>query len=323
MATPLRVAALALEGVVSFDLACAAQVFNRAPDPSGRPGHFTLRTCGLRPGTVATPDGYALRVDHGLEAIAEAELVIVPGRQPYDAPIPDPARRALRAAQSRGATIASICVGAFVLADAGLLDDRPATTHWAYCADLAEAYPRIEVRPDDLFVDDGSVLTSAGLAAGLDLCLHLARREAGTAAASRLARWNVAAPHRDGGQVQFIPTVSPSVADGEIGPTVAWAQSHLRERPSVAQLADHACMSERTFSRRFSAELGVPPKRWLLEQRTGLARELLEQTEMPVEAIAAQAGFPSSAALRVQFRRHLGTTPTAYRRTFGSFGAAA
>lgn len=318
MATPLRVAALALEGVVSFDLACAVQVFNRGPDPSGRPEHFTLRTCGLRPGTVATPDGYRLHVDHGLEALAGADVVVVPGHHPFDAGLPDSACRALRDAHQRGATVASICVGAFLLGHAGLLDDRPATTHWAYCASLAEAFPRVEVRPNDLFVDDGSVLTSAGLAAGLDLCLHLARREAGTAAASRLARWNVVAPHRDGGQAQFIPTSSPFVASGDVGPTVAWAQRHLHERPNVARLAEHACMSERTFSRRFRAEVGVPPKRWLLEQRTRLARELLEQTEMSVEAIAEQAGFPSSAALRVQLRRQIGTTPTAYRRTFGS-----
>lgn len=318
MGGPLKVAALALDGVVSFDLACAVQAFNRAPEPSGRRGDFELRTCGVRPGSVATPDGFRLQVEHGLDPLGEADIVVVPGHQPHDAPPPPAAERALREAHERGALMVSICVGAFLLAGAGLLDDRPATTHWAYCAALARSFPRIDVRAGDLFIDDGDVLTSGGLAAGLDLCLHLVRRETGVAAASRLARWNLVAPHRDGGQAQFIPTAAPQTAAGDIGPTVAWAQRHLHERPTLGRLAAHAGTSERTLTRRFAEEFGVSPKRWLLDQQTRLARELLEHGGDPIEVVAERSGFPSAAALRVQLRRQTGTTPSAYRRAFKS-----
>jgi transcriptional regulator GlxA family with amidase domain len=317
---PLRVVALALDGVITFDLACAVQAFGRGPGREGAPAGFVLRTCGRRPGPVATPDGFGLRVGHGLDALAGADIVLVPGRHPHDAPVPRDVTAALRAAHASGAVVMSICVGAFVLAAAGLLDGRPVTTHWDYCDDLAAQYPLLEVRPDVLYVDDGDVLTSAGLAAGLDLCLHVVRREAGAAAATRLASWNLVAPHREGGQAQFIaPPPRPDTAAGAgagLGPTLAWAHRHLHEPLTLARLARESCMSERTFSRRFVAEVGVPPKRWLLAQRVGRARELLESTDLPVEVVADRSGFASAAALRLHLRRHAATTPTAYRTTF-------
>lgn len=317
---PLRVVALALDGVITFDLACAVQAFSRGPGRTGAPAGFSMTTCGRRPGPVATPDGFDLRVDHGLDALARADVVVIPGRHPPDAPVPDDVIAALRAAHDAGAIVMSICVGAFVLGQAGLLDGRPATTHWNWCDDLAALHPQVEVRPDVLYVDDGDILTSAGLAAGLDLCLHLVRREAGAAAATRLASWNVVAPHREGGQAQFIAPPArpdPGGASGSgLGPTLAWAHDHLHEPLTLARLAREACMSERTFSRRFRAEVGVAPKRWLLAQRVGRARELLETTDLPVEVVAARAGFASAAALRLHLRRHAATTPTAYRTTF-------
>lgn len=316
----LRVTALALDGVITFDLGCAVQAFARGPGRDGTPAGFTMTTCGPHPGPVPTPDGFDLRVDHGLEVLARADVVVIPGRHAHDAPVPDDVLAALRAAHASGAIVMSICVGAFVLAQAGLLDGRPATTHWHYCDDLAARHPRVEVRPDVLYVDDGDILTSAGLAAGLDLCLHLVRREAGAAAATRLASWNVVAPHREGGQAQFIappPRPDPGgLPGGGVGRTLAWAHDHLHEPLTLARLAREACMSERTFSRRFRAEVGVAPKRWLLAQRVGRARELLETTDLPVEEVAARAGFTSAAALRLHLRRHASTTPTAYRTTF-------
>jgi transcriptional regulator GlxA family with amidase domain len=312
----IEVCALALDGVVTFDLACATQAFARGPGREGSPAGFTLTTCGARRGRVPTVDGFDLRVDHGLEAVARADIVVVPGRYPHDARPPEAVLAALRAAHDAGTTIVSVCVGAFVLAHAGLLDGRPATTHWGYCDDLAATFPQIEVRPEVLFVDDGDVLTSAGLAAGLDLCLHVVRREAGAATAARLAAWNVVAPHRDGGQAQFIPPPARQDLAGSIGATLAWAHERLHEPLTLARLAQHACMSERTFSRRFLAEVGTTPKRWLLAQRVGHARDLLESTDAPVELVAAQAGFPSAASLRTHLRRHAATTPSGYRRTF-------
>lgn len=318
----LSVRALVLEGVVTFDLACAIQAFSRGPGRDGAPAGFTLETCAARPGRVATCDGFELTVDRGLEALAEADIVVVPGRQPHDAPPPSAALEALREAHARGATIVGLCVGAFPLACAGLLDGRPATTHWAYCEDLARTFPAVDVRPDMLFVDDGDVLTSAGLVAALDLCLHVVRRERGASAAAQLAAWNVVALHREGGQAQFIP--SPSFErplTGDLAPTLMWACERLHEPLTVARLARHACMSERTFSRRFHAEIGLPPKRWLLAQRIQLARELLETTDHGIEQIATDVGFPTAAALRKHLRRRLATTPTGYRRTFRAAGA--
>ncbi|WP_043734157.1 GlxA family transcriptional regulator [Nocardia asiatica] len=313
-----RVVALALDGVMAFDLACAVQAFRHGPGKTGEPSGFEMRTCGLRPGPVWTPNGFELRVEHGLEALREADVVVVPGIGIPTLPTPREALIALRSAAARGATMVSICVGAFILAEAGLLDGRPATTHWAYCGEFAELYPAVRLDPTALYVDDGDVLTSAGLSAGLDLCLHIVRAELGAHAAAELARWNVTAPHREGGQAQYVPyRPGVSAADGGLAATLAWAVAEPTAAVDVSALAAHALMSKRTFIRRFKAEVGTTPRRWLDAQRTARARELLETTRLPVEVVAARAGFGSVTALRVHLRAATGVTPAAYRRALG------
>ncbi|MGS2807434.1 GlxA family transcriptional regulator [Nocardia sp. MW-W600-9] len=312
----IEVAALALDGVMTFDLACAVQAFRHGPGVTGEPLGFAMRTCGVRPGPVWTPNGFDLRVEHGLELLAEADLIVVPGIGLPTLPTPEPVLDALRAAAERGATIASICIGAFVLAQAGLLDDRPATTHWGYCDQFAELYPAVKLDPTALYIDDGDILTSAGLSAGLDLCLHLVRRELGAAAAADLARWNVVPPHREGGQAQFIPQpMGGPDPHGGLAATLTWATANPEAASDVSALAGHALMSERTFIRRFKAEVGATPGAWLDAQRLGRARELLERTELPVETVAQRAGFGSVTALRDHLRAATGLTPSAYRRS--------
>ncbi|MFD0365523.1 GlxA family transcriptional regulator [Nocardia sp. GCM10030253] len=311
-----KVVALALDGIITYDLGCIVQAFRYGPGKFGAPVGFELETCGVRPGPVWTPSGFDLTVAHGLEAMADADIVVVPGIGLPTLPPPDAALDALRAAAARGATMVSVCVGAFVLARAGLLDGRPATTHWAYCDTFAELFPAVKLDPAALYIDDGDVLTSAGLSASLDLCLHIVRRELGAAAAAELARWNVTPPHREGGQAQYIPdTVSDNGFDGGLAATMAWAAANPAAAPDVSALAAHALMSERTFIRRFKAAVGTTPRRWLEAQRTARARELLEATELPVEVVAAHSGFGSVTAMRVHLRAATGTTPAGYRRS--------
>ncbi|MGW5573907.1 GlxA family transcriptional regulator [Nocardia thailandica] len=310
-----EVVALALDGVMTYDLACAVQAFRHGPGKTGEPAGFAMRTCGIEPGPVWTPSGFALHVDHGLELLAEADVVVVPGIGLPTLPTPEPALAALRAAHERGATLVSICIGAFVLAQAGLLDGRPATTHWGYCDEFAALYPAVKLDPAALYVDDGDILTSAGLSAGMDVCLHLVRRELGAGPAAELARWNVVPPHREGGQAQYIPhAMGGADPRGGLAATLAWAVAEPRAATDVAALAAHALMSERTFVRRFAAEVGTTPRRWLDAQRLGLARELLETTELPVSAVAERSGFGSVTALRDHLRAATGLPPGAYRR---------
>jgi transcriptional regulator GlxA family with amidase domain len=265
---------------------------------------------------VPTADGFALTVEYRLDRLAEADTVIVPGYGTWsEAPAAD-VLEALRQAAARGARMVSICVGAVALAHAGLLDGRRATTHWMAAADLAAQFPEIEVVPDVLYIDEGNVLTSAGIAAGLDLGLHVVRRDHGADTAAELARFNVVAPHRDGGQAQYAPRPVPAIAGHGLSATREWALRHIEQSVTLADLARHACCSERTLIRRFREETGLSPKHWLLRMRLERARELLETTALPVEHVAAQAGFPSAAALRARFADDLHTTPTAYRRSF-------
>src|SRR3954467_10333913 len=240
-----RVVTLALESVVAFDMATPAQVFR---------GPYSFELAGVRRGPVATSTGFRVVADHGLEALARADTVVVPGYDTIDRPPPRAALEALRAAHARGARIVSICTGAFALGDAGLLDGRRATTHWGYAAYLAERFPAVDVDPNVLYVDEGDVLTSAGVAAGIDLCLHVVRRDHGAEVAARVARRIVVAPHRDGGQAQFIERPMPDDAAGSPGPARAWPLARLAEPLDVRALARHACVSERTFARRFRAE---------------------------------------------------------------------
>ncbi|HET6447911.1 MAG TPA: helix-turn-helix domain-containing protein [Conexibacter sp.] len=311
-----RIAVLALPDVVAFDVATPFQLLDR---------HYTLTLCATEPGPVQTTSGFPLMAERGLDAVAEADIVLVPGFDPREHgwPPPRPALRALHAARNRGARIASICTGAFALGAAGLLDGRRATTHWRHARRLADMYPHARVEPDVLYVDEGDLLTSAGVAAGIDLCLHLLRRDHGAEAANAAARQAVVAPHRAGGQAQFIERTVPPRDDGGLEATRAYALQHLDRPLTIKQLARHACTSERTFARRFHQETGTTPLRWLHAQRIDHARRLLETSDLPVESVARRCGFGSAAILRQHFRRATSTTPTAYRRTFaGSVGSA-
>lgn len=312
-----QVVVLALPGVFTFDLGCAVQVFARAPGGKGVPGHYDLMVCTPGGRAVRTADGFSMTVAHGLGALGQAETVVVPG---YNTIAQRPSAAVLAAltdAADRSARVMSICVGAFALAYAGLLDGHRATTHWAYAGMLADKFPRIDVVPGVLYVDEGQILTSAGLAAGLDLGLHVVRRDQGAAAAAELARWNVVAPHRDGGQAQFVRHgIVPAGSAGGLGATRGWALARLDQPLTLSELSAHAQCSERTLCRRFKAETGQSPQQWLRRVRLQRARELLESTAEPIEAVARASGFPTPAALRMLFRTELSTTPTAYRRAF-------
>ncbi|MFJ1753926.1 GlxA family transcriptional regulator [Kitasatospora sp. NPDC088134] len=311
--TPLRrVAVLVLDGAKPLDVGIPAQVFStRASMP------YEVRVCGAAPGPVAGGDGLSYHVAHGLEALAWAQWVFVPGYRHPDRDDPPPAVvEALRAAHARGARLAAISTGAFALAATGLLDGRRATTHWHYTRALAAKYPRVRVDENVLFVDEGSVLTSAGAASGIDLCLHVLRGELGVAASNHTARRLVAAPYRSGGQAQYLPRSVPEPVGERFAATREWALHRLDEPLTVRSLARHAAVSPRTFSRRFVEDTGYTPMQWVLRARVDLARELLERSAHSVERIAAETGLGTGANLRAHFQQILGTTPSEYRRTF-------
>ncbi|PPK94717.1 transcriptional regulator GlxA family with amidase domain [Kineococcus xinjiangensis] len=305
-------AVLLLDGVLPLDAGIPAQVFSRYP----RLG-YALSMCGVRPGEVASASGFSFLVPAGLEAVRDADTVIVPGYAPADAPVPAQVPAALRAVHEAGGRVVSICTGAFALAATGLLDGRRATTHWAHAQALAEAHPAVRVEPDALYVDEGRVLTSAGVSAGIDLCLHLVRRDHGAGAANDVARSIVAAPHREGGQRQYLSAPVARAPGTSLEATRQWALQRLAEELTVEALARHACVSPRTFARRFGAETGSTPRQWLLGARLAWARELLESTALSVEEVAGRSGLGSAANLRARFRQELGTTPSGYRRGFG------
>jgi transcriptional regulator GlxA family with amidase domain len=316
-----RVVALCLPGTIAFDLTAPAQAFGLAHGPDFTP-HYGFSTCSVDGAPVSTTTGFAIEVEAGLGALRRADTVVVPGYYAIHEPPPAEATAALHAAARRGARLMSVCTGAFALAAAGVLDGRRATTHWAWAADLAARHPAIEVDPEVLFVDEGEVLTSAGLSAGIDLSLHIVRRDHGAACADRVARQMVAAPHRDGGQAQFFraPEEDAPAVDGSLEATRAWARERLAEPLTVEAMARHANVSPRTFARRFREETGTTPLQWLLARRVLEARRLLEESDLPVEAVATAAGFGNAASLRDHFRRATATTPTAYRRTFQAAG---
>ncbi|MDJ0380010.1 helix-turn-helix domain-containing protein [Streptomyces sp. G-G2] len=313
-AVPFRtVGCLLFDGVRAFDYAVISEVWSRRAE-------FELRVCGPRAARVRLGGGLERIPDHGLEALLDCDLILVPGvEEPLAAR--DPAvLEVLRAAHGRGIALASLCAGAFVLAEAGLLEGRTVTTHWALAERLAAHYPGTEVRPEVLFTGDGEIWTSAGVAAGIDLCLHLVRSAHGQRAAAAIARAMVTAPFRAGGQAQFIPSPVPSErADGVADPLSGAREAVLGalERPwTVRRMADAALMSERTFARRFALATGTTPLRWLLEQRVLAAQQLLEGTDLPVEEVATRCGFGSAVSLRPAFVRRLGLSPHAYRQTF-------
>lgn len=313
-----RVAVLAVGEVVGYDLCIPPQVFGSARDAAGKP-LYDVRMCAPSAEPVLVSSGFTATFEHGPEVIAKADTVIVPGTR-AEGPrrrgvLPGEVAAAL-ALVPEGARVMSICTGAFVLGAAGLLDGRPATTHWAYADEFRALYPAVDLDEDVLFVDDGDLLTSAGLAAGLDLCLHVLRADHGAEVANRVARYNVVPPWRDGGQSQYIDHPLPATDDGSTAPTRAWALTKLGEPLDLASMAAHARMSVRTFSRRFRAETGLPPRTWLIQQRVQHARHLLETTTLPVDKVASAAGLGTAASLRAHLNAAIGVAPLAYRRTF-------
>jgi len=309
-----RVVALCLDGLVAFDLTAPAQAFALAAAPDGSP-HYEFSTCSLDGGPVRTTSGFGITPQAGLRALAAADTIVVPGYATLLEPPPEPALAALRRAADRGARMLSVCTGSFALAHAGLLDGRRAATHWAWAGEMASRFPAVEVDAAALFVDEGEVLTSAGLSAGIDLSLYAIRKDHGAACGERVARHMVAPPHREGGQAQFIERPAPPPS-GSLETTRGWAAERLEQPLDVAAMAAHAGVSPRTFARRFREETGTTPLQWLLGQRVLEARRLLEESDLPVEAIAWRCGFGTAASLRDHFRRATATTPTAYRRAF-------
>ena len=309
-----RVVAICLEGLVAFDLTAPAQAFGLAAGAGGEP-LYQFSTCSIGGEPVATTSGFSVTPGGGLGLLRRAGTIVVPGSVSVLEPPPEEVAATLRAAAQRGARVLSICTGAFALAHAGLLDGRRATTHWGFTEQLARRFPAVRVDPGTLYVDEGDILTSAGLSAGIDLSLHVIRRDHGVAVGERVARHMVAPPHRDGGQAQFFkPEAAATV--GSLEPTRRWASERLGEPLDVASMARHAQVSPRTFARRFREETSTTPLQWLLAQRVLEARRLLEETDEPVEAIAWRSGFGTAASLREHFRRATATTPTAYRRSF-------
>jgi AraC family transcriptional regulator, transcriptional activator FtrA len=313
------VAVLVLPDVVAFDLVLATHVFG-TKRPHGGVAKYRVIVCGEAPGLVPMGNGIPIGVEHGLDALHEADTVVVPGRADADEPVPEPVLEALRAAAARGARVVSICTGTFVLAQAGLLDGRRVTTHWGWAERLAAQHPTLSVDPRVLYVDDGAVLTSAGMAAGLDLCLHIVRSDHGAEVANAIARRMVVPPHRSGGQAQFIDQPMPVTRDETLQRTQRWVLEHLAEPITVEAMARQANTSARHFTRRFQTEFGITPLRWLLQERVRLAQRLLEQTDLTIQRIAERAGFGSAIALRRHFTEVVGTTPLAYRQTFRGRG---
>lgn len=316
-----RVAVLAYDGLCTFEFGVAFEVFGLQRPEMG-PGWYRYAACAVEPGPLRAAGGLAVAVDRGPEVLAEADLVVVPGWRGIDAPVPAALVEALRAAHARGARLMSLCSGAAVLAAAGLLDGRRAATHWRYVAALAARHPAIRFDADVLYVDGGDLLTAAGSAAGIDLCLHVVRGDFGPEAANSVARRLVVPPHRDGGQAQFVPAPVPRQHEASrLGPLIDAMRARPGDDHRLDALAGRAGMSLRTFQRRFARATGLPPGEWLMAERLRLARELLERRpEAPLDDVAAAAGFGTAAAMRHHFRARLGISPSAYR---GAFAAAA
>ncbi|MCX4585238.1 GlxA family transcriptional regulator [Streptomyces sp. NBC_01481] len=308
------VAVLALDGVIAFDLSTPLEVFGRTRLPDGRAA-YRVRVCS--PSQEVDAGAFTLRAPWGLDALAEADTIILPGCADPAVPVPPEVLDALRAAAARGTRIASICVGAFVLAATGLLDGLRATTHWLGAAALAALHPEIDVDPDVLYVDNGQFLTSAGAAAGLDLCLHMIRGDHGSAVAADAARLSVMPLEREGGQAQFIVHEQPPSPDGmTLEPLLRWMEENARRELTLGEIAARAGMSTRTLNRRFREQTATTPLQWLHRSRIRQAQYLLETTAHSVDRIATQVGFGSPTAFRDRFKRQVGTSPQAYRRAF-------
>ncbi|KAA2245985.1 helix-turn-helix domain-containing protein [Solihabitans fulvus] len=316
----MHTVALALsDGVPLFELAAPCAIFGGRRAESAE-SWYEFVVCGQRGARVDR--WFTAATEHTYEDLVAADTVIVPACHDSQHRPPADLVAAVRAAHDNGARIVSICTGAFVLAEAGLLDDRRAATHWLYASMLAARYPAVTVDPAVLYVDEGDVLTSAGKAAGTDLCLHVVRRDHGAAAANQIARRLVTAPHREGGQAQYSALSVPRSAQDDLAPVLDWAIENLDQPITVEELAAKARLGTRTLNRHFHARLGTNPLQWLHNQRIRRAQELLEQTDLAVDTVARRSGFGTGAALRRHFRRALDTSPDAYRRTFAQHPAA-
>lgn len=315
-----RVAVLALDGVLPFELGIPQRIFGRAKSPEGAPLYDVI-TCSVRPpGPVRTDADFDIVVENGPEAIATADTVLIPSSyelgQVYESGRLTDELAAAFAYVRPGTRLVAICTGGYVLAAAGFLDGRPASTHWSSAAHFQRTFPRIKVDADVLFIDDGDVLTSAGVAAGIDLCLHIVRRDHGSAIANDVARHTVVPPHRDGGQAQYIQRPVPQVQLATTTKARAWALARLHEPIQLRDMAEQESMSVRTFTRRFREEAGISPGQWLVLQRVERARYLLEATDLSVDQIAKDAGFGTAQSMRQHLQAALGVAPTVYRRTF-------
>lgn len=311
------VVALVYDGLCAFEFACAAEVFGLSRPELDR-DWYRFETCALQRRPVRGQYGMQITAAGDLDHLTTAGTVIVPGWAGIDAPVPAPIVDALRQAHARGARLLSICSGAFVLAATGLLDGRRATTHWRYAAALQQRHPAIRIDPDVLYVDEGQLLTSAGSAAGLDLCLYLVRRDHGPDIANQVARRLVIPPHRDGGQAQFVERPVQKRERDALSPLMDTMRRRIDKALSLAELARMAAMSERTFIRRFKEATGTTPADWLTVIRLDRARELLESSSHSIDSIAEQTGFGTATTMRHHFRRKLGTNPTAYRSRFSA-----
>jgi len=321
-----RVAVLALDGVIPFELGIPQRIFGRArrPDPTGDDEPlYDIVTCSVRPpGPVRTDADFDIVVEHGPEALAAADTVVVPASYELG-PVYDEGRLTDELAAAfafirPGTRMVAICTGGYALAAGGYLDGRPATTHWASADHFQRLFPQVRVDPDVLFIDDGDVLTSAGVAAGIDLCLHIVRRDHGTAVANDVARRTVVPPHRDGGQAQYIQRPLPEPRSATTTGARAWALGRLEQPILLRDLAQRESMSVRTFTRRFREEVGVSPGQWLTQQRVERARQLLESSDLSIDQVARDAGFGTATSLRQHVQAALGVSPTVYRRTFRS-----
>ena len=311
-----EVAVLAMHGVVPFDLGIPCEVFGRLHAPDGEPA-YRVRVCGEARDVRA--GHFIIQAPYGLDRLARADTVVIPGVEDPAAPTPEPVLAAIRAAWSGGARIATICTGAFVLASTGLLDGRRATTHWLGAEAFARRFPNVRLDPQVLFVDEGRIVTSAGASAGLDMCLHLVRRDHGQAIAAHAARLAVAPLDREGGQAQFIRHEPPG-SNSSLAPLLDWMLENANRPLDVDTLAARACVSARTLARRFREQTGTTPVQWLLTARVRRAQELLETTTTPIEQVATAAGFESPVTFRARFHRIVGLSPAAYRRRFNASG---
>ncbi|MET7426355.1 helix-turn-helix domain-containing protein [Dactylosporangium sp. NPDC005555] len=316
---PFRNVALYVnDGTGAFGAGIMSEIFGYDRRSRGLPG-FDYAVCTDRPGPVVTDSRLTLMVEHGLDRLAAADLILITSWEHFEVEPSPEVLAAMRSAHERGATIAAHCTGAYVLAAAGLLDGRRATTHWRWAEVMAERFPEVKLMPEVLYVDEGRIITGAGAAAGVDMCLYLLRREYGAAVANGIARDMVLPPHRDGGQAQYVATSVPADCDDErLGAVLGWARENLDAPLTVEVLAARALMSQRSFARRFAAATGSTPHAWVLSQRLHRAEELLETADLPIEEVARRVGFGTAATLREQFVRRRGVPPREYRKTFAS-----